>query len=64
MDGKVYLARQKNLLIEPQANLVTSVAKPDEVSPFSGTSPMGEITPQPRIKPATLDYKSDVYQLS
>ena len=36
MDGKVYLAWQR----EPQVNLITSGAKPDKLSPFSGTDPI------------------------
>ena len=40
MDGKVYLARRRNLLGEPQANLITSGAEPDQFFPFSGTDPI------------------------
>ena len=40
MVEKVYLARQRNLLGEPQANLITSAAEPDKLSPFSGTNPI------------------------
>ena len=39
MDGKVYLARRRNLLGESQANLIISGDEPDELFPYSGTNP-------------------------
>ena len=35
-----FLTRRRNLLGEPQANLITSVAKPDKFFPFSSTDPI------------------------
>ena len=40
VDGKVYLARRKNLLGEPQTSPVTSRDEPDKLSPFSSTNPI------------------------
>ena len=40
MDGNVYLARRRNLLGVPKANLATSGAEPDKRFPFIGTNPI------------------------
>ena len=40
MDGKVYLARWRNLFGERQANLITSGTEPDKLFPLSGTNPI------------------------
>ena len=37
---EVYLARWRNLLGEPQANMIISGAEPDKLFPFSGTDPI------------------------
>ena len=40
VDGKVYLAKRRNLLGELPANLITSRAKPVKLFPFCGTNPI------------------------